>query len=679
MSTFADELPSNSDFSGSSQKTPWLLASNRKLRHLQGISIRNLVANALPATTGRRQTIDDENVPFTLQTPAKALALRENRIIHHSRSATDLGRPSSSAGLANTISNDNGIELPRKDKFKPRRRSTLPWVDVSPDVRQKRLEDIAESRMADSWFSLHCQNVAEPIYVSEVVEKAINPSFNYFDMNISSPVVSRLDQAVVKLWVRAISMPASILLLELSVDFKSLQYLGENLENYHHTLPPNCVIFHFTDGLYTNPMDLPTPVERPLSYRSYTGESSKDDFQPTSSYDNLMRLADLDDCVIDATVTRDRLERQTNSILERHGSHLGIINQVSLAQEKLLAVKRAVAAERTRLRQAISRKENVIKSLEARRDAMVKGRRHQEEIQSYLLEAQRGKANSDLLLKQCTEESMGQIRRICEEVQSVYPIEPVPEIPLGFTIRDLSLPNSSFDDMDKESVAGALGYTAHVVHLLSCYLSVTLPYPVKPYLSNSSIQDPVSAGLAQRVFPLYPVNTHYQFEYGVFLLNKNIEYLMNRLGLRILDIRQTLPNLKYLLYMLTAGSGELPARKVGGIRGLLVGRVTPSLSRQESRDSLASTLPPSTATSPTLTSKTFMGQKFSSLHDGSNHSSLPMHLHRRLSPSHVSTISKPTIGLMPRSPGAGSDRVALSMTVASPIIVNNERNNNISG
>ena len=39
--------------------------------------------------------------------------------------------------------------------------------------------------------------------------------------------------------------------------------------------------------------------------------------------------------------------------------------------------------------------------------------------------------------------------------------------------------------------------------------------------------------------------------------------------LRVLDIRQTLPNLKYLLYVATAGEGELPARKAGGVRGLL--------------------------------------------------------------------------------------------------------------
>ena len=46
---------------------------------------------------------------------------------------------------------------------------------------------------------------------------------------------------------------------------------------------------------------------------------------------------------------------------------------------------------------------------------------------------------------------------------------------------------------------------------------------------------------------------------------------MSRQGLRMVDQRSTLPNLKYLLYVLTAGKGELPGRKVGGVRGLRAG------------------------------------------------------------------------------------------------------------
>jgi hypothetical protein len=127
-----------------------------------------------------------------------------------------------------------------------------------------------------------------------------------------------------------------------------------------------------------------------------------------------------------------------------------------------------------------------------------------------------------------------------------------------------------------------------VVNSLSPYLSVILPYPISSHGSTSTIDDPLAVTQNNqnnlRTYPLYMKNVvRYRFEYGVFLLNKNTEILSNTLGLRPVDIRHTLPNLKYLLYIATAGKGELPARKAGGIRGLL--RQDGVLSRTGSMDS----------------------------------------------------------------------------------------------
>ncbi|KTF71040.1 hypothetical protein cypCar_00032113, partial [Cyprinus carpio] len=48
-------------------------------------------------------------------------------------------------------------------------------------------------------------------------------------------------------------------------------------------------------------------------------------------------------------------------------------------------------------------------------------------------------------------------------------------------------------------------------------------------------------------FPLYPRGERFQFEYGVYLLNKNIAQLRYQHGLSTPDLRQTLPNLKHFL------------------------------------------------------------------------------------------------------------------------------------
>lgn len=49
-------------------------------------------------------------------------------------------------------------------------------------------------------------------------------------------------------------------------------------------------------------------------------------------------------------------------------------------------------------------------------------------------------------------------------------------------------------------------------------------------------------------FPLYAKGVdRYRFEFGVFLLNKDIEQLMNAYGLIVMDLRHTLPNIHYFI------------------------------------------------------------------------------------------------------------------------------------
>ncbi|GJJ13923.1 hypothetical protein Clacol_008180 [Clathrus columnatus] len=157
-------------------------------------------------------------------------------------------------------------------------------------------------------------------------------------------------------------------------------------------------------------------------------------------------------------------------------------------------------------------------------------------------------------------------------VNFIFPIEPVSPPDLLFAIlgAPLPVPQSStdpappismpkFPSVSEESVSTALGYVAQVVQLVSAYLGQILVYPVTCYGSRSIIKDPVSAMAGPRVFPLYSKGVEtYRFEYGVYLLNKNIEMLMSERNLRALDIRHTLPNLKNLMLTLTMGEEVKP-------------------------------------------------------------------------------------------------------------------------
>ncbi|KAL3474151.1 UV radiation resistance protein and autophagy-related subunit 14-domain-containing protein [Aspergillus californicus] len=552
-----------------------LFPSSRKLRHLQSVSVRNLVIN--PPSRARGKTIDDEDIPNSLQSPSKILAHDANRSVHQSRSFSNL----KSAPASGSQINCTEQRLPLRQA---RRKSTLPWSDPNPQMRQVKLEDITLGRMANTWFSIHCDGVDEPVYLSEIVEDAMNPNFRAFDLDMCGPLVSRLDHLTLKLWVKTATMDDYMVLVELQLHLQSLQFLGRSLDSFHQPLPANSILFHFPAGVYTNLTDIP-PVWAPIPTPS--SKSSDTAALPTSSYDALMRLANLDECIQDALVTRERLESQINSILEKNQHAVRTASDASRAQDKLSLTRAAVVAERKQLRLANKRKEELIASIKARKEAMAHGTRTREKVHSHLPDARAKLGSCMKLLDQNTEETKGQIQRISEDLLDIYPVEPIPDKPLAFTIAGLGLPNSNFTDVDRDAVAAALGYTAHLVYLLSFYLSIPVPYPITPCSSNSLIQDPVSTALPQRTYPLHPVNVHYRFEYGVFLLNKDIEFLLNKQGLRVLDIRHTLPNLKYLLYVLTARSSEIPARRAGGIRGLLPGRLTPSLSRRGSEDSVA--------------------------------------------------------------------------------------------
>ena len=69
----------------------------------------------------------------------------------------------------------------------------------------------------------------EPIYVSEVVEKAMNASFRFFDLNVYGPAVTRLDELILKYWAKTEDMDQYILLVELQLCLRSLQFIGKSV------------------------------------------------------------------------------------------------------------------------------------------------------------------------------------------------------------------------------------------------------------------------------------------------------------------------------------------------------------------------------------------------------------------------------------------------------------------
>ncbi|KAH6625517.1 UV radiation resistance protein and autophagy-related subunit 14-domain-containing protein [Boeremia exigua] len=544
------------------RERPWLLPYNRRLRHLQGLAIRNLTLALAPGRP-RGKTTDDDALPSALTSPAKALA--REAAVAHSRSSTDL------RSIPDEDRFDGPPPSPRPVRpRRMRRRSTLEWANASPLTRQKRLEDITAGRMADTFFSLHVDGVPAPVYISEVAEKAMNPNFKFFDLGPCGPPVTRLDRLTVRVWAKSDHMQHWQFLLDYTVHLASLHFIGKTLGAFRHPLPQNCLLFHMTDGIYTSFVDLPVDAHGELFAPPKTNPDGR--IATSSSYDALMRLSTLDDCIQDALITRDRIADEIEGILEANRAAMSTLTRVPEAEESLHTVQAAATAEHRRVLALRRRRTDLAASLQARRDKITAGRALTALIASELPTRRALTAETTSAIHTTRAAILAQRRRLCADLAAIYPLTPLPS-PLAFTIRDLPLPPAPLDSTDPPATAAALGYAAHLLAALALYAAVLLPYPLTLCGSTSSIADPLAlmsgAGPNMREFPLYSTGAvRFRFEYAVFLLGKNVQILTQALGVRGVGAGEVLGGLKLAL-LVAGGEGAVPVRRAGGIRGLL--------------------------------------------------------------------------------------------------------------
>ena len=85
--------------------------------------------------------------------------------------------------------------------------------------------------MAKTWFSIHCGGIEDPVYISEVVEKTMNPNHRYFDLNTYGPEVTRRDELTIKYWAKTENMEEFSLLIELQLCLRSLQFIGKTVRS----------------------------------------------------------------------------------------------------------------------------------------------------------------------------------------------------------------------------------------------------------------------------------------------------------------------------------------------------------------------------------------------------------------------------------------------------------------
>ncbi|XP_069059981.1 UV radiation resistance-associated gene protein [Pleurodeles waltl] len=396
-------------------------------------------------------------------------------------------------------------------------------------------------RLLDTYFTLHlCDNskIFREFYQSEVVKDSLNPTWRSLDFGI---MPDRLDTSVSSFVVRIWGGKNEVyrILIEWEVNLGGLKYLGQQIRARN----PNEIIFGLNDGYYG------APFETKDSANTLNHNLLQVDHNCVrKSYDvkDLLRLHRTQCAIKQTQVTVQKIGREIEEKLRLTSASNEMKKESECLQLKILVLRDELERQKRALGREMELLHKECSSLQA------KGRTFNDEherlqIQKESLHELRKEctAKRELFLKTNAQLTI-RCRQLLSELSYIYPMDVNDQ--KDYFICGVKLPNSEdFQAKDDGSIAVALGYTAHLVSMISFFLQVPLRYPIIHKGSRSAIKDNINDKLMEkeREFPLYPKGGEkLQFDYGVFLLNKNIAQLRYQHGLGTPDLRQTLPNLK---------------------------------------------------------------------------------------------------------------------------------------
>uniref|UniRef100_A0A673JSL6 UV radiation resistance-associated gene protein-like n=1 Tax=Sinocyclocheilus rhinocerous TaxID=307959 RepID=A0A673JSL6_9TELE len=369
------------------------------------------------------------------------------------------------------------------------------------------------SPLLDTYFTLHlCQEdrISRDFYKSEVIRDSLNPTWRSLDFAMLPDLLdTSVSCFVVRIWGGREEQYQ--LLIEWKVNLDGLRYTGQQVRSQIYTF----TLISLLSLFYTLP-----------------------------SIGWYLTCDACCVCFLHRLHTAQRAIKQTQVTVQKIGKEI---------EEKLRTT--ASCTEKKKERECMQLRIGILRcELERQRKAlareldMMQKERAQLSERKSLTELQKEcTAKRELFLKSNAQLTF-RCRQLISELSYIYPIDVNNQN--DYVICGVKLPNSEdFQAKDDGSVAVALGYTAHLVLMISNFLQIPLRYPVIHKGSRSSIKDTITDKLTEkeREFPLYPRGERFQFEYGVYLLNKNIAQLRYQHGLSTPDLRQTLPNLKNFL------------------------------------------------------------------------------------------------------------------------------------
>lgn len=128
-------------------------AQGRKLRHVNGIALRNI--SEKPPVRPRGRSNDDASIAGSWRSPTQILTIKEEAALTHSKSSNDLRAAAAAAAQLNATDTAKGR----------RRRNTLRIDD--PLSMQRLFEEAPSARLPDTFFTLHHSSVGGMIFSAQ--------------------------------------------------------------------------------------------------------------------------------------------------------------------------------------------------------------------------------------------------------------------------------------------------------------------------------------------------------------------------------------------------------------------------------------------------------------------------------------------------------------------------------
>ncbi|XP_052785255.1 UV radiation resistance-associated protein-like [Mya arenaria] len=399
------------------------------------------------------------------------------------------------------------------------------------------------------YFTLHKNDKNKEFYRSEGISGSLNPSWKSIDIRMYEDEIDIQSKSVVlRVWVRnkghADSPPH--LLIDWTIHLSGLVYFSEKAQKDQYKYVPNMVVIGMFDKYFTPPQhQISEDFERELLPRDPAA-------MPKQSY-TINTLSRIHTVLRAISQMQASVKRLHSSIEDRLLHSQEKTQKLSVREDLLLRVTQ-MKHELSWQMNSLQRQNDVLDNWRSTREEKshdLKGKFHQLEEKRHDLDDQK-KIFFQTREKYIKENYQLLIRRkqlVTELTTYIYPITERGNEKL--CVCGVYLPNSEeFQGYDETAVSVGLGYTCHLVIMMSLFLDFPVRYPMDHLSSRSTIIDHIHPKLEEKdkVFPLYTRGKDkFQFHYGVFMLNKNISQLRFYCGLGTTDLRLTLPNIKSML------------------------------------------------------------------------------------------------------------------------------------